>query len=88
MGLKLLPASYSDMPGLVQVLYSANSDPHDPFVDLCLPGIGAWSTSTVEEGMEEVRKNYLADWQASKTQHWMKVVDEETGQIVRYVSRA
>ena len=83
MGLKLLPAEYSDMRILVEVIYAANSDPRDPFVDLCLPGLGEWSSATLEEGLEQVTRNYLAEWKASKTQHWMKVVDEDTGKIIR-----
>lgn len=82
MGLKLLPAEHSDMRALVEVIYSANSDPRDPFVDLCLPGLGAWSNATRDEGIDEVTKNYLAEWKASTTQTWLKVVDE-MGTIVR-----
>ena len=83
MGLKLLLADYSDMRQLVEVVYAANSDPRDPFVDLCLPGLGAWSKATLEEGINEVTKNYLTEWKASKTQTWLKVIDEDTGNIVR-----
>ena len=83
MGLKLLPAAYSDMRRLVEVVYAANSDPRDPFVDLCLPGLGAWSKATLEEGIDEVTKNYLLEWQGSKTQTWLKVVDGDTRKIVR-----
>lgn len=83
MGFKLMPAEYSDIHQLVDVIYVANADPRDPFVDLCLPGMGAWSSATIEEGMVEVAKNYLAEWQASKTQKWLKIVDEDTETIVR-----
>ena len=84
MPLQLLPAEFSDMRELVDVVYAANSDPRDPFVDLCLPGLGAWSSASREEGVEEVTKNYLAEWKGSKTQTWMKVVDK-AGKIVRFV---
>ncbi|KAF2796037.1 GNAT acetyltransferase-like protein [Melanomma pulvis-pyrius CBS 109.77] len=82
MSLQLLPADYSDMRELVEVIYAANSDPRDPFVDLCLPGLGAWSDATHDRGVEEVTKNYLAEWQVSNTQTWLKIVDTGTGKIV------
>ncbi|KAH7113910.1 hypothetical protein B0J11DRAFT_143415 [Dendryphion nanum] len=82
MGLKLLPAEYSDMRDIVEVIYAANSDPRDPFVDLCLPGLGAWSSATHNEGVEEVIKSYLGDWQSSTTQKWLKIVDDGTGKII------
>ncbi|KAF2011277.1 GNAT acetyltransferase-like protein [Aaosphaeria arxii CBS 175.79] len=81
MGLKLVPAKHADMHEMVEVVYIANSDPRDPFVDLCLPGLGDWSSSTLEEGIDEVTKNYLEEWKASSTQTWLKVVDENTGKI-------
>lgn len=82
MGLKLLPAEHSDMRALVEVVYAANSDPRDPFVDLCLPGLGAWSKATLEEGICQVTQKYLEEWKATPTQTWLKVVEEETGEIV------
>ena len=86
MGLKLLPAEHSDMRELVEVIYAANSDPRDPFVDLCLPGLGNWSNATREEGIKDVAKSYLAEWKASSTQTWKKVIDEDSGRIIRQVS--
>lgn len=82
MGLQLLPAECSDIREIVEVLYAANSDPHDPFVDLCLPGLGNWSNATREEGIEDVAKSYLEEWQASKTQTWYKVIDKDSGKII------
>lgn len=85
MGLKLLPAEYTDMRELVEVIYTANSDPRDPFVDLCLPGLGAWSKATREEGVEKITKMYLEEWKESTTQTWLKIIDEDSGKVVRYL---
>ncbi|PSN65966.1 hypothetical protein BS50DRAFT_588756 [Corynespora cassiicola Philippines] len=85
MPLKLLSAEYSDMRELMEVMYPACSDPRDPFVDLCMPGLGEWSTSTQGEGIDELAKNSLGEWKLSETKVWVKVVDEESDKIVRYV---
>lgn len=85
MPLKLLPTEYLDMRELMEVMYAACSDPRYPFVDLCMPGLDEWSTSTLDEGIDGLAKNSLEEWKLSETQVWMKVVDEESGKIVMYI---
>lgn len=85
MPLQLHPASYSDMDELIKVMYAANSDPHDPFIDLCCPGLNPDSGVRRVRGERETAENYLADWENSETEFWMKVVDSDTGRIVSYV---
>jgi len=82
MPLHLYTASYADIDELVKVMFAANSDPHDPFLDLCLPGLAHDSPIRRGRGEKETAATYLADWEASTTQHWLKVVDSATGKIV------
>jgi hypothetical protein len=82
MPLQLHTASYNDIDELVKIIYAANSDPHDPFVDLCLPGLGHDSPVRRVRGEKETAMTYIADWKASSTQHWLKVVDTDTRKTV------
>jgi hypothetical protein len=83
MPLQLLPASFADMDELVRVIYAAYSYPHDPFVDLCTPGLGHDSPVRRVRGERETAADYLEDWKDSVSTHWLKVVDSDTGKIVR-----
>lgn len=83
MPLQLLEASYSDMDKLIPIIYGAYSEPFKPFVDLMLPGLGPGPVSR-EEGSREAASRLLQAWKSKPNEHWLKVIDTETGEIIRY----
>ena len=84
MPFQLLDASHSDMPAIISIVYAAYSDPYKPFVDLMLPGLDQSGPVSREEGMREASARLLHAWKARPVDHWLKVIDTETGEIVRY----
>ena len=83
MSLLLLDATYADMPEMVPIVFAAYASPYQPFVDLMLPGLKPGSETTREEGIEEATERLLKQWQSRPMDHWLKVIDSNTGEIIR-----
>jgi hypothetical protein len=81
MPLQVLEASFDDLPSLMSVVFAAYSDPYYPFVSLLYPGFGAKSKEIHEQFVNNAAESHRKRWKASSTEHWVKVVDSETGEI-------
>jgi hypothetical protein len=83
--LHLSPATFKDMEGMVKVIYAVSRELHDPFVDLCLPGLGKEPSGvSVEQGIEDTTKRYIEEWKKMPRTQWVMVIDDESEDIVAY----
>ena len=81
MALQMQKAEYSDMEQLIALVFAAYEDPYEPFVDLLFPGIHQDYISR-EQGLHDAAERLLAGWKSRPYEHWLKVVDSKTGEIV------
>jgi hypothetical protein len=83
MPLQLSKASFEDLHEMFTVVFEAYSNPPEhPFVALLFPGLDSNSSDTNEKSIRDVAEGPLIRWKASSTEHWVKVIDTETGAIV------
>ena len=82
MPLQLSVGTFEDIHEFISLVFASYSDPpNHPFLCLILPGIGAESQEIVNRGITNAVERQLAKWKATPSEHWVKVVDTETGKI-------
>jgi hypothetical protein len=85
MSLRLSEGIYEEIHDYTEIIFAAYSNPLHPFVAILLPGLGSNSQETFEQGKRNEAERALARWKANSLEKWVKVVDIETGDIVRCV---
>lgn len=83
MPLQLAEGTFEDIYEYISILFAAYSDPLHPFVSMLLPELGSDDPRLLEEGKQNEAERALARWKANPYEKWMKVVDDETGEIIR-----
>ena len=82
MSVQSLEAQHSDVDEIVSVIFATYEDPVEPFVAISFPGLGS-STPSREQGKRNAAEQLLAGWKTNPNEHWMKVVDSKTEEIIR-----
>jgi len=85
MPLRLSEGTFEEMHDYMAILFAAYSDPMHPFVAMLTPGLSSDSQETFEQGKHNEAERALARWKANPSKKWVKVIDVETGDIVRCV---
>jgi hypothetical protein len=82
MPLQLAEGTFEDIHEYISILFAAYSDPLHLFVSMLLPGLGSDDPKLLKQGKDNEAERALARWKANPCERWMKVVDDETREII------
>ena len=82
MSLQLLEGTFKDIPDIVALQFAAYADPYHHYVALNFPGLGSSDPEISKQGQHDATEQLAKNWNKSSSEHWLKIVDTETGKIV------